>query len=397
MSRYHAYFRSALEILDTYKGTTPFSVYLRGYFALNKKHGSTDRKQISHLCYCFFRLGKALPGLPIEEKILIGLFFCSAAPNELLGHLQPEWNDKAGDSLQEKLLIINYSLFIPEIFPWHDELGEGVNHELFCQSFLVQPDLYLRLRPGHEETVKKKLITARIPFHEINPTCLVLPNTAKADTIIQMDKEAVVQDYNSQRVGEFMRLVRRGPHLVRRGPSDQMRVWDCCAASGGKSIMLHDLLDKPDLTVSDNRESILANLRKRFDRAGIRHYHHFIHDLTQPLPEDQQTKFDLIIADVPCTGSGTWGRTPEQLYYFDEKKIQEYAGLQRKILAHVLPRLGQGGYLLYITCSVFKKENEEQSGFIIERYGLEKITGEMLPGYTQKADTMYAALFRKPL
>ena len=60
-------------------------------------------------------------------------------------------------SLNEKLLIINYSLLIPEIFPWKDELSEGIDHEKFCKSFFVQPDLFLRLRPGKEKLVKEKL------------------------------------------------------------------------------------------------------------------------------------------------------------------------------------------------------------------------------------------------
>ncbi len=390
MSRYHAYLRTAGDILAVYTGNEPFSIFLRRYFTLHKKHGSTDRKQISHLCYCFFRLGKAIPDVPVEKRILAGLFLCSNTPNDLLGHLQPEWNENAGLSVQEKLLIINYSLFITGIFPWPGELSEGVDHELFCQSFLVQPDLFLRLRPGYEETVKQKLITAGIPFHAINPTCLALPNTAKADTIISLDKEAVVQDLNSQQTGAMLKS-------GFRHPVSGIRVWDCCAASGGKSIMLHDLLGHPLLTVSDNRESIMAILRKRFAAAGITDYRYFVHDLTRPLPERFNTHFDLVIADVPCTGSGTWSRTPEQLYFFDSKKIEQYTELQRKILAHVIPRLGSGGYLFYITCSVFKKENEEQAAFIREKYGLEPVEEATWRGYMKKADTMYAALFRKPL
>jgi 16S rRNA (cytosine967-C5)-methyltransferase len=52
--------------------------------------------------------------------------------------------------LREKLLIINSSLLISEIFPWTEELSEGIDHENFCRSFLIQPDLFLRLRPGKE-------------------------------------------------------------------------------------------------------------------------------------------------------------------------------------------------------------------------------------------------------
>ena len=120
-------------------------------------------------------------------------------------HLKPEWNEKCKLPLNEKLLIINSSLLIPEIFPWKDELSEGIDHEKFCRSFLIQPDLFLRLRPGKEKIVIQKLKQAGIDFKMITDTCLALPNASKIDEIIELDKEAVIQDQNSQRTGEFIK------------------------------------------------------------------------------------------------------------------------------------------------------------------------------------------------
>jgi len=193
---------------------------------------------------------------------------------------------------------------------------------------------------------------------------------------------------SSQRVGEFF----KDPKVLK----DRLSVWDCCAASGGKSIMAKDILGDMDLTVSDVRESILINLKKRFSEAGITKYKSFVADLThssQPIVHS----FDLIIADVPCSGSGTWSRTPEQLYYFDQKAIEEYSNLQKKIVANVIAQMKPGGYLLYITCSVFKKENEEVVAFIKQNFHLEVTQMEVLKGYDKKADTMFAALLQKPL
>ena len=145
-----------------------------------------------------------------------------------------------------------------------------------------------------------------------------------------------------------------------------------------------------------SRDSILVNLKNRFATAGIRNYKSISADLTKPVSKLKNAKFNLILADVPCTGSGTWSRTPEQLYYFDEKKINEYAALQKKIITTVIPHLATGGYLLYITCSVFKKENEEAVNFIKDQFHLELIKMELLKGYANKADTMFAALLRLP-
>jgi 16S rRNA (cytosine967-C5)-methyltransferase len=110
-------------------------------------------------------------------------------------------------------------------------------------------------------------------------------------------------------------------------------------------------------------------------------------------PLKQQQKFDLIVCDAPCSGSGTWSRTPEQLYFFDENKIEYYPGLQKKIVSNVVKNLQAGGFLVYITCSVFKNENEEVVKFIQEQLSLQLINMEYLKGYDQKADSLFTALF----
>ena len=381
MSRFHSYLNSAKEILSIYQGEEPFTSFLKKYFAQHKKFGSTDRKRIGHLCYCYFRLGKNSTDLPIEEKILTGLFLCSSQSNETLSLLKPELSEKINLSLQEKLSSINCQL--SSVSPWVDELSENISQEKFCESFFIQPDLFLRLRPGKENTVKQKLQNAGIDFKTISDSCLALDNSTKIDSIIELDIEAVVQDHNSQQIQKFF-------------PGKKTKVWDCCAGSGGKSIMLYDLDAKIELTVSDIRESVLANLKKRFERAGISKYKNFVADLTHGSGLTTQN-FDLIIADVPCTGSGTWSRTPEQLFYFDKNSIEKFSNLQQKIVSNVVPHLQQGGYLLYITCSVFKKENEEMVKYIQKQFNLELIKMEVLKGYDKKADSMFAALLRKEL
>ncbi len=326
--------------------------------------------------------------MPVEERIIAGLFICSAEPNQVLQQIKPEWNEKVILSLHEKCKLISSEFSIAEIFLLETELSDGINYKQFVTSFLIQPDLFLRIRPGFDISVKEKLQQAGVEFNVISASGLSIANTVKIEGIVELDKEAVVQDYSSQRVGEFLPLTAK---------SQPLTLWDCCAASGGKSIMAKDFLGEIDLTVSDVRESILVNLKKRFAAAGMKQYTSFIADLTKPVSVVKGQTFDLILADVPCSGSGTWSRTPEQLYYFDTKKIDEYAALQKKIITTIIPHLATGGHLLYITCSVFKKENEEAIDFIKEKFHLELIKMELLKGYDKKADTMFAALLRRPL
>jgi len=390
MSRYHSYINSAKEILAVYHGDEPLSSFLKKYFSRNKKYGSRDRKLVSHLCYCFFRLGKAIMNVSMEEKLLMSVFLCSDKSNEILTSLKPEWNEKYDLPLKQKLLIINYPLSISEVFPWKAELSEGIDHEEFCFSFFIQPDLFLRLRPGKEKIVVQKLQQAGIDFKMITESCLSLQNASKIDEVVELDKEAVVQDYNSQKTGEFIKS--EILHLT-----SEISVWDCCAGSGGKSIMIHDIDPNVKLAVSDIRESILGNLKKRFEKTGIKDYKDFVMDIASVKPEILHLKSEIIVADVPCSGSGTWSRTPEQLYFFNERKIEEYSVLQRKIVSNAIPQLQPGGTFIYITCSVFKKENEEIAMFIKENFHLKLKQMEVLKGYDKKADTMFVAVFEKAL
>ncbi len=391
MSRYHSYINSSKEILLAYTGGEPLATYLKKHFGANKKFGSKDRKQIAHLCYSFFRLGKAFASVAVEEKILIAVFLCSTESNNVLANLKPEWNEKVNLSVEEKLSLINYPFDHTQLFPFAAELSDGIDVNTFAESHFMQPDLFLRIRPGQKEKVISKLTAAELSFELISESCIALPNATKIEEVILLDKEAVVQDYSSQRVGEFLDFARNSfPN-----PSTPLRIWDCCAASGGKSMMAYDLMPGIELTVSDIRNSILTNLQNRFTEAGIKKYNSFVADLSDSSFVSHHSAYDLMIADVPCSGSGTWGRTPEQLHFFNSKKIEEYASLQKKIVTNIAPYIRANGYLLYITCSVFKKENEEIISFVQENLQMELVEMSVLKGYDVKADTMFAALLKK--
>lgn len=395
MNRYYSYINSSKEVLRLYKGGEPFASFLKKYFSASRKFGSKDRKQISHLCYCYFRLGKTGLDLPVEEKILTGLFLCSNEPNEILAALKPEWNEKTHLAAHQKLLTINPgsyrdSLLITEVFPWKDLLSNTIEHEKFCQAFFVQPDLFIRVRPGNEKIVLKKLKDAGIAVRLVSENCFALPNSSKLEEIIELDKEAVIQDQSSQQTGKFI------SNALASIQHEKPIVWDCCAASGGKSIMAYDIGPGINLVVSDIRESILANLKKRFQKAGIKNYKSFIADLTSKKSAIELPASDMIICDAPCTGSGTWSRTPEQLYFFNEKEIERYSSLQKKIVTNAIPQLQPGSVFIYITCSVFKKENEEIVDYIQGKFGLQLMQMEVLKGYDKKADSMFVAVLSLP-
>ena len=117
MSRYNSYINSAKQILAYYEGKEPLSSFLKKYFSSQKKFGSKDRKEISHLCYCYFRLGRSATSLDIEERILSGLFLCSQEPNQILQELRPDWSEyvdlPADKNAQCPMLNVQYSTCFP--------------------------------------------------------------------------------------------------------------------------------------------------------------------------------------------------------------------------------------------------------------------------------------------
>ena len=141
---------------------------------------------------------------------------------------------------------------------------------------------------------------------------------------------------------------------------------------------------------------MLENLKQRLKRNKIFRYHAFSADLASSDSLQRYTDtFDGIIADVPCSGSGTWGRTPEQMSSFTEEKLLQYAQLQRTILDRLIPALRKGGKLVYITCSVYRDENEDQVDYLVSKKGMICLRSGLIEGYADKADTLFAAVLEK--
>jgi len=363
----------------------PFANWLKGFYAGQKKYGSKDRKHIAHLCYSYFRLGNAFSYLPVEERLLVGLFLSSTSSLFILQELKPEWNNRISASIQEKLSMLKATHEINKLFKWSVEISDEINHDEFALSFLIQPLLFLRIRPGQREKVINKLKKIDVPFEIKSEDCVALENGTKIEDIFQLDKEIVIQDFSSQQVVQGLKAAINEDELI--------ETWDCCAASGGKSILLKDHFPKVYLTVSDIRASIIHNLRNRFQRAGIHHYQSLVLDVSKP-GFKMDKSFDVIVCDAPCSGSGTWSRTPEQMYFFDQTKIQYYAGLQKQIAENASWYIKPGGFFLYITCSVFKQENEAVVEHLVKSTSMKLISATYHKGYHQKADTLFSALFQ---
>jgi 16S rRNA (cytosine967-C5)-methyltransferase len=370
-------------ILADFPADVQLSKFLPGFFRQNKQMGSTDRRVASRLVYNYFRLGNALPDLPAEDRLMVAEFLCNTQVNSFLQHFKPEWAACIGFTLDEKLDMVKaaYPNFnLKDIFPWNKQLSAGVDQDEFLKSYFIQPDLFIRVRKGFEQQVKTTLTKADVTFKDEGNNCLTLPNGTKLETLFPNQHWFEVQDHSSQQTARYFR------------PQKWENWWDACAASGGKSLLLHEQEPDLKLVVSDIRENILANLDERFRQAGLMKYQKKILDLTQnPDFIMHNYAFDGIILDAPCTGSGTWGRTPELITQFNTHRIEFFQRLQQSIARNVVKYLKPGKPLIYITCSAFKAENEDAVDFMVNELGLQLEEMQVLKGYEHKADTMFVA------
>jgi 16S rRNA (cytosine967-C5)-methyltransferase len=370
-------------ILDEYPADTPLGKFLPGFYRQNKQMGSTDRRVAGRLVYNYFRLGRALPNLPADERLMVAEFLCNTHTNSFLQHFKPEWAACVGFTIDEKINLIKstYPDFkLEDVFPWSAQLSNGIDRNAFLKSFFIQPDLYIRVNKGFEAQVKAELNKAEVIFKDEGNGCLSLPNGTRLDAIFPKKHWFEVQDYSSQQTAQFFK------------PNKWDSWWDACAASGGKSLLLHSLQPEIKLVVSDVRESILSNLDERFQQAGILKYQKKLLDLTE---NNEQLlynyEFDGIILDAPCSGSGTWGRTPEMISQFDQHRTDFFKRLQQSIIPNVTKHLKSGAPIIYITCSAFKAENEDAVDFMVNELGLKLEETQVLKGYERKADTMFVA------
>jgi 16S rRNA (cytosine967-C5)-methyltransferase len=370
-------------LLEEYPAEAPLSKFLPGFYRQNKQMGSTDRKVASRLIYNYFRLGQSLANHPSEDRLVVAEFLCNTQVNSFIQHFKPEWALCIGFTLDEKLALVKtaYKDFdLKDVFPWADQISVGIDKEAFLKSFFSQPDLFIHVHNGYDHLVKAELNKAEVAFKDEGNGCFALPNGTRLETIFPTQHWFEVQDYSSQQTANYFK------------PNKWDQWWDACAASGGKSLLLHEQEPDIKLVVSDIRESILANLDERFQQAGLKKYQKKLLDLTQnPDQEMHDYAFDGIILDAPCSGSGTWGRTPEMIAQFHPSKIEFFQRLQKAIAANVAKFIKPGKPVIYITCSAFKSENEDVVNYLIKELGLKLEEQTVLTGYENKADTMFVA------
>jgi len=388
---------SALEILNEFKVLDiPLSRFLSGWFKAHPKAGSRDRRILNDLLYSYYRAYHLIQGLELREKMIAAYFLMGNTEQGVMELVQAEKPEsEATITFQENtdfetrksiLEKIYPSLIWGTVFPWKDLLSSKMSWENLEFSLVHQPRVFIRIHEAYTNALKKALLEKAISYEEMNPICLAFDSRTNLNGLKEGDLKSAfeIQDFSSQATGQFFQAKARS------------NWWDCCAGGGGKSLLLSQLYPGANLWASDSRYSVLSNLEQRFMESGFPPPRTFVQDLLsdENLPV-RESFFDGIVYDAPCTGSGTWSRTPERLGNFHPASLGRITDIQRRIGDKIFPYLNPKGYLIYITCSVFKAENEDIVQYLTERYPLKLEKQIYLDGTKIGADTLFVARLRK--
>ena len=340
------------DILSAYKYDQPFHHFFSGLAKQHRNWGSKDRKTYRNACYAYFRTGFMSLDQALPEMVQKALSLQEEAADDLSG-----------------------------IFPFKTAVSNQIDYQKWVGSHLKQKPVYLMVRKGNLKDCEAFLNQSTIPFESVNDYCLKLPADSKCDALTEQGL-AWVMDLASAEACDKITL--------QAGDN----VWDACSGAGGKALFIAQKYENQvRLTCSDKRFTILENLKARFLKLGMDLPKIELIDLMEA--SHLSYKYDSVILDVPCSGSGTWGRTPEQIRSFDENMPERYAKIQRKIAANALKNLKPGGQLFYLTCSVFAEENEETVKHLEINHHLTCTHSQYVHGDFAATDTLFFACLQK--
>lgn len=149
------------------------------------------------------------------------------------------------------------------------------------------------------------------------------------------------------------------------GIKETDRVLDLCAAPGGKSMHAAEFAVNGKVTSCDVSDYKVERIRENIERLGYENINCIVNDATV-LKEKWVDKFDVVIADVPCSGLGVIGKKPDMKYRLSKEGLDEIVHLQREILLKAAAYVKPGGVLIYSTCTINKDENQKNIKWFIE-------------------------------
>lgn len=174
------------------------------------------------------------------------------------------------------------------------------------------------------------------------------------------------------------------------------RVVDFCAGAGGKTLAMAAMMqNKGVIHACDVHSKRLQELQKRTRRAGVHNVQtHVLSSERDKWVKQQIGKADLVLIDAPCSGTGTWRRSPDSRWNLTFEQLDNLEALQSAILESASRLVKPGGRLVYATCSLLKRENEQQiSSFVAKNSEFERSSFDLPDGLTASNEGSELRLF----
>jgi len=416
-------------LFDTvWGGKKPADRMLAAYLREHRELGSRDRRTITELFYSLCRWWGWFKPLaptganadddawirPLLAALLMENLDCPELARVWFTAVRIHWSDlqemppepcsaKRATWLVGKLGNVRGPADLKQeaLVPW------WVPQELECPkpfSSLVswlqkRPPLWLRIQVPSQDHVIRELehseLVARKHPRLRNAVSLLKPRVNLMTLPVYSEGRVEVQDLASQAIG----------HVC--APQPGQRWWDACAGGGGKSLLLSQLMNgKGTVVASDIKASKLDELKRRARRAGYSNITTW--EWKGKDVPSQKATFDGVLVDAPCSGSGTWRRNPAARWVTAREDIPRFAALQEEILGHAATGVKPGRLLVYATCSMFRRENEDVVRTFLakhQEFRLESftnpLTGDPTSGMVQfwpwdgDCDALFAARMRR--
>ena len=335
------------------RGKKPLDISLAQYFKAHKSLGSKDRKQIGDAVYEMVRWKSLL------EKI---------APTSSLDKLQTYRSSRFQNAKKDLAFPESMRLGISDFLFEKLKIHFGIEETRRLASVL-NTQAPMTVRANLLKTTRESLMQLWQKY-PISP-CM------KASAGIQFQKRFPVFSFPEFKEGLF-EVQDEGSQLVasliRARPGET--VLDFCSGAGGKTLAFAPCMNgRGQIYLHDIREEALFEAKKRLKRAGIQN--------AQCLPPGHPSlaklkgKCDWVLIDVPCTGSGTFRRNPDQKWRLDAFMLERLVLEQRTIAKEAIPYLKKGGQLVYATCSLLPEENETQVDFLLKNYPLTLVSSPL--------------------
>ncbi|PTY38518.1 hypothetical protein BGP77_12490 [Saccharospirillum sp. MSK14-1] len=247
-----------------------------------------------------------------------------------------------------------------------------------------RPPLWLRLAHGHEDQAQASLIAEGFECLDRDNQALALAARPGLERSQAWQAGWIeIQDKASQAVATAVAL------------QSGERCWDVCAGAGGKALALLDAAQPSgQVLATDIRPGALKQCLHRAARLALNGLNTAILDGTTDLPET--APFDAVLVDAPCTGAGTWRRSPDARWRLTSARLAELNDIQDALLSRTSNAVKRGGRLIYATCSWLVAENEDRvNHFLAEHPQFERIEQRLLGAPHEDADTLFVAVMRR--